>query len=139
MIRRIALLAPFVALAACSDLGVDLGGQDVAALEIENDDGATAVRVSPSGTVTGSLSVALNGDEELTIHLLDDGGREVNLGIAESIRVTVVNSVVARWDETGGNTGTLSGNQRGTTTLRVDVISAGAVDYSSPSIPVRVQ
>ncbi|HEY7770865.1 hypothetical protein [Longimicrobium sp.] len=134
--RRLALLVPVLfAASACSD--ITGGGEAVAGLVIEDAGGTPLVTVGATG-VTGTLSVNQGAERDLEVVLLSAGGVPVGLGLSQSIRVTVVNSQVASWEDAGGTSGTLVGRSRGNTTLRVDVISAGAVDYGSPSIPVRV-
>ncbi|HVH11896.1 MAG TPA: hypothetical protein VM759_02535 [Longimicrobium sp.] len=136
--RRLHLLpvAALVLAAGCSDLGVETGAGSVTGLTIQDSGGNTLVTVG-SG-VTGSLTVPRNGTRSLRITLTGPGG-VVTPGIAESIRVSVTNSVVASWTETGEGTGTLRGGaSAGQTSLRVDLISAGSADYTSPAIPVQV-
>lgn len=136
MRRRFALLAPvLLAATACSD--ITGGGEAVAGLVIEDAGGTPLATVGATG-VTGTLSVNQGAERELEIVLLSASGAPVSLGLSQSIRVTVVNSQVAGWQGAGGTSGKLVGRSRGNTTLRVDVLSAGAIDYGSPSIPVRV-
>jgi hypothetical protein len=137
MRRSFALLVPVLfAASACSDItGGD--GEMVAGLVIEDAGGTPLVTVGATG-VTGTLSVNQGAERDLDVVLLSAAGVPVGLGLSRSIRVTVVNSQVAGWQDAGGTSGTLVGRSRGNTTLRVDVISGGAVDYGSPSIPVRV-
>ena len=136
MRRRLALLVPLLfAASACSD--ITGGGEMVAGLVIEDAGGTPLVTVGATG-VTGTLSVNQGDERDLEVVLLSAAGVPVGLGLSQSIRVTVVNSQVAGWQDASGTSGTLIGRSRGNTTLRVDVISAGAVDYGSPSIPVRV-
>lgn len=135
--RGFALLVPLLfAAGACSDL-VDVGGGQVAGLSIEDPSGNQLVTVGSTG-VMGTLTVNQGSERDLEIVLRDATGGAVSLGLAQSVRVTVVNSQVADWEGAGGSSGTLVGRTRGNTTLRVDVISAGSIDYGSPSIPVRV-
>lgn len=135
--RRLALLVPVLfAASACSDI-TGGGGEAVAGLVIEDAGGTPLVTVGATG-VTGTLSVNQGAERDLEVVLLGASGVPVGLGLSQSVRVTVVNSQVAGWEDAGGTSGTLVGRSRGNTTLRVDVISAGAVDYGSPSIPVRV-
>jgi len=134
--RRLALLVPVLfAASACSD--ITGGGKAVAGLVIEDAGGTPLVTVGATG-VTGTLSVNQGAERNLEVVLLGASGVPVGLSLSRSVRVTVVNSQVAGWQDAGGTSGTLVGRSRGNTTLRVDVISAGAVDYGSPSIPVRV-
>ncbi|HEY0024158.1 MAG TPA: hypothetical protein VGB24_14680 [Longimicrobium sp.] len=135
MRRRFALIPLLFAASACSD--ITGGGEAVAGLVIEDAGGTALVTVGATG-VTGTLSVNQGAERDLEVVLLSAAGVPVGLGLSQSIRVTVVNSQVAAWEGTDGTSGTLVGRSRGNTTLRVDVISAGAVDYGSPSIPVRV-
>ena len=135
--RWIALLVPLLfAAGACSDL-VDAGGGQVAGVSIEDQSGNQLVTVGSTG-VSGTLTVNQGAERDLEIVLRDANGGAVSLGLAQSVRVTVVNSQVASWEPAGGTSGTLVGRTRGNTTLRVDVISAGSIDFGSPSIPVRV-
>lgn len=138
---RIRLLLPLLALvlaAGCSDLGIDSGAGDVTGLTIEDASGNTLVTVNASGSVSGTLSVPRGGQRSLRV-VLRGGGGTISPGIAESLRVTTTNSVVAQWTETGQGTGTLrGGNAAGTTTMRVDFISAGTAEYTSPAITVQV-
>lgn len=137
MRRGLALLIPLLfAAGACADL-VDVGGGTVAGLSIEDQSGTPLVTVGAGG-VSGTLTVNQGQERDLRIVLRDASGGSVGLGLSQTVRVTVVNTQVADWEEAGGTSGTLVGRSRGSTTLRVDVITAGAIDYGSPSIPVRV-
>ncbi|MBW3655158.1 MAG: hypothetical protein KY444_03570 [Gemmatimonadetes bacterium] len=135
--RRFALLVPVLfAASACSDItGGD--GAVVAGLVIEDASGTPLVTTGAAGA-TGTLSVNQGAERHLEVVLLSAAGTPVGLGLSQSVRVTVVNSQVAGWRDAGGTSGTLIGRSRGNTTLRVDVLSGGSVDYASPSIPVRV-
>ena len=136
MRRRLALLVPVLfAATACSD--ITGGGVVVAGLVIEDASGIPLVTVGASG-VTGTLSVNQGAERDLEVVLLSATGAPLGLGLSQSVRVTVVNSQVATWQGAGGASGTLVGRSRGNTTLRVDVLSGGSIDYGSPSIPVRV-
>jgi hypothetical protein len=139
-LSRFRLLLPLLALvlaAGCEDLGIDTGSE-VTSLSIEDAGGNTLVTVNASGNVSGSLSVPRNGQRSLRVVMRGPAG-VVTPGIAESIRVTTTNTVVASWTETGQGTGTLrGGTSAGSTTLRVDFISAGSVGYTSPAIAVQV-
>jgi hypothetical protein len=136
---RICLL-PVLALAllaGCEDLGVDSGGGAVTGLTVETENGAVLARVDNS-VVVGNLTIGRNEQRSLRVVLRGPGGI-VTPGIAESIRVTVTNSQVASWTETGTGTGTLRGGAAaGTTSMRVDLISAGTAKYTSPVIVVTV-
>jgi hypothetical protein len=136
MRRRLALIPLLFAASACSDIAGG-SGDVVSGLIIEDAGGTPLVTVGAAG-VTGTLSVNQGAERDLEVVLLSAAGVPVGLGLSQSIRVTVVNSQVAGWEGADGMSGTLVGRSRGNTTLRVDVISAGAVDYGSPSIPVRV-
>jgi hypothetical protein len=136
MRRRLALLLPlFFAASACSD--ITGGGEVVAGLVIEDAGGTPLVTAGATG-VTGTLTVNQGAERDLEIVLLSATGTPLGLGLSRSVRVTVVNSQVATWQGAGGTSGTLVGRSRGNTTLRVDVLSGGSIDYGSPSIPVRV-
>lgn len=134
-------LLPVLALvlaAGCADLGLDSGAGDVDGLTIQDAGGNTLVTVGASGTVSGTLTVPRNGTRSLRISLTGPAG-VVTPGLGESIRVTVTNSQVASWAETGGSTGTLrGGGSAGQTSMRVDLISAGTTEYTSPAITVQV-
>ena len=135
--RMLPVLALVLA-AGCEDLGLDAGGSEVTGLTIQDSNGNTLVTVGATGSVNGSLSVPRNATRSLRITLQGPGG-VVTPGIAESIRVTVTNSQVASWTETGEGTGTLRGGAAtGNTSMRVDLLSAGTAAYTSPSIPVQV-
>ena len=124
--------------AGCADLGVDLGGDQVAGMEIADGQGNTLVTVS-GGSVTGTITVPRNGTRSLQIRLRNSAGGSIGIGIAQSLRVTVVNSALVSWQESGATTGTLfAGSAPGSTTLRVDLIAAGSAEYTSPSITVTV-
>jgi hypothetical protein len=136
--RLIPLLALVLA-AGCVDLGVDGEGEAVAGLTITDGSGATLVTVSSSNSVTGSLSIARNAQRPLAIVLRSSGGSVVTPGLAESVRVSVINPQVASWTETGQGLGTLRGGSSvGSTRLVVDLIRAGTVEYTSPQIQVNV-
>ncbi|HEX8391048.1 MAG TPA: hypothetical protein VF665_01725 [Longimicrobium sp.] len=134
LLRRAALLVPVAALAACSDLTGGDGGT-AAGLSIEDASGNQVVTVSAAG-VSGSLTVNQGSQRDYDIVLRAANGGVVVPTATETVRVTVVNSGVASW--TGNEAGTLRGNQRGSTTMRVDLISAGTAVYTSPSIPIQV-
>jgi hypothetical protein len=135
-VRLVPVLALVLA-AGCEDLGLGTGGGQVTGLTIQDSGGATLVTVGSTGAVSGSLTVARNATRPLRVVLQGPGGT-VTPGIAESIRVTVTNPGVATWTETGEGTGTLRGVVAGSTSLRVDLISAGAAEYTSPAITVTV-
>jgi hypothetical protein len=122
----------------CADLGLGSGGGDVDGLTIQDAGGTTLVTAGASGSVTGTLTVPRNGTRSVRIGLTGPGG-VVTPGLGESIRVTVRNSTLVQWNETGTSTGTLTGRgTAGSTTLVVDLINAGTVQYTSPSITVQV-
>jgi hypothetical protein len=140
---RLFRLVPLLALAlaaGCVDLGIDAGGDNVTGLTIQDAlNGATLVEVSSSNSVSGTLGIARNQQRPLVILLRGAGGGVVTPGIGQSIRVTVTNTQLATWTDSGAGVGTLRGGATaGTTTLRVDVIDAGTVEYTSPSITVQV-
>ena len=137
-IRFLPVLALALA-AGCDDLGVDSGGGAVTSLTIDDLNGATLVTVSPSGSVSGSLSVPRNGQRSIRIVLQGPAGI-VTPGIAESIRVNVTNSTLVSWSSTGTSTGTLIGGGAGAgnTFMRVDLISGGTSEYTSPGITIQV-
>ncbi|HEU0016116.1 MAG TPA: hypothetical protein VFQ45_20730 [Longimicrobium sp.] len=122
--------------AACSDITGDAGAR-VAGLTIEDGSGNVVASVSGS-SVSGSVTVASGSERDLYVVLRDANGAEVNPGIASLIRVTVTNTQVAGWSDLGGGAGTLEGRADGTTTLRVDLLSAGVASYTSPAITVTV-
>ncbi|HEX2210326.1 MAG TPA: hypothetical protein VHG93_21795 [Longimicrobium sp.] len=140
---RFARFAPLLALAlaaGCTDLGLDTGGEAVAGLSIQDgSSGGTLVTVSSSNSVSGGLSIARNQQRPLVILLRDANGSVVTPGLGQSIRVTITNTQVASWQETGAGIGTLrGGTATGQTSMRVDVIDSGTVEYTSPSIPIQV-
>ena len=136
--RSLLSLAAMALAAGCADLGVDLGGEQVAGMEIADGQGNTLVTVS-GGSVNGTITVPRNGSRTLQIRLRNAAGGTIGLGIAESVRVTVVNSALVSWQESGVTTGSLSaGSATGSTSLRVDLIAAGIAEYTSPSITVTV-
>jgi hypothetical protein len=138
MRTRLLPLLALVLAAGCEDLGIGTGGSEVTGVTIEDGAGNALVTVNASGAVDGSLTVPRGGQRSLRVVMRGPAG-VVTPGIAESIRVSTTNSVVAGWTETGQGTGTLrGGNAAGSTTLRVDFISAGAAAYTSPAITVRV-
>lgn len=140
--RRLARFAPLLALVAaagCTDLTGDVGGELVAGLTIQDPtSGGTLVTVSSANSVTGGLTIARNQQRTLAIVLRGAGGQVILPGISETVRVTITNPNVASWTEVGGGTGSLHGNTAGTTTMRVDVIQSGTVEYTSPSITIQV-
>lgn len=138
---RLVRFAPLLALAlaaGCEDLTLGGGSGLVAGLTIQDAGGGTLVTVDASNNVSGNLTVARNAQRTLVITLLTAGGAAVTPGLGESIRVTVTNPGVATWTETGVGVGTLRGVAAGTTSMRVDLIDAGTVEYTSPSITVQV-
>jgi hypothetical protein len=139
---RLGRLAPLLALvlaAGCEDLGIDAGGDAVAGLTITDGSGSTLVTVSSSNSVSGSLSIARNQQRPMAIVLRGAGGGVVTPGIGQTIRVTITNTQVATWTDTGLGAGTLrGGSSTGQTTMRVDVIDSGTVEYTSPAITIQV-
>lgn len=136
---RLAPLLALVLAAGCADLGIDVGGDDVVGLTINDASGASLVTVSSGNSVSGSLSIARNAQRPLAIVLRSSGGGIVTPGIGQTVRVTVTNSQVASWTETGAGVGTLrGGSSTGQTSLRVDVIDSGTVEYTSPPITINV-
>jgi hypothetical protein len=138
---RLTRFAPLLALAlaaGCTDLTGDAGGEVVAGLTIQDASGGTLVTVNSSNSVDGSLSVARNAQRSMAIVLRSAGGGVVLPGINETVRVTITNPNVASWVDVGGGTGTLRGHTSGTTSMRVDVIQSGTVEYLSPSISIQV-
>jgi hypothetical protein len=139
---RLGRLAPLLALvlaAGCADLGVELTGDDVTGLIITDGSGATLVTVSSASSVSGSLSIARNAQRPLAIVLRSANGGVVTPGVGQSIRVTITNTQVATWTDAGAGAGTLrGGSSAGTTSMRVDVIDSGSVEYTSPSITINV-
>ena len=140
--RRLTRFAPLLALAlagACADLTGDGAGDLVAGLTIQDaSTGGTLVEVSSANSVSGSLSVGRNAQRSMAVVLRTAGGAPVVPGISESIRITITNPNVASWVDVGGGTGTLRGHTSGTTSMRVDLIEAGTVEYTSPSITITV-
>ena len=135
-------LLPVLALvlaAGCADLGLDSGAGDVNGLTIQDAGGNTLVTVGASGSVSGTLTVPRNGTRSLRISLTGPAG-VVTPGIGESIRVTLTNSTLVQWQESGTGAGTLVGRNAGggNTSMRIDLISAGTAEYTSPNIPVTV-
>jgi hypothetical protein len=139
---RLGRLAPLLALvlaAGCADLGVDSGGDAVAGLTITDGSGSTLVTVSSSNSVSGSLSIARNQQRAMAIVLRSAGGGVVTPGIGQTIRVTIRNTQVASWMETGAGVGTLrGGSTTGQTRMVIDVIDSGSVEYTSPEITINV-
>jgi hypothetical protein len=139
---RLGRLAPLLALvlaAGCADLGVDPGGDAVAGLTITDGSGATLVTVNSSNSVSGSLSIARNQQRAMAIVLRGAGGGIITPGIGQTIRVTITNTQVASWTDSGAGVGTLrGGTSAGQTTMRVDVIDSGTVEYTSPAITIQV-
>ncbi|MBB4639715.1 hypothetical protein [Longimicrobium terrae] len=134
LLRRAWLLVPFAALAACSDVTGGSGGEAVAGLSIESS-GSPLVTVN-GASVSGTVTVQQGQQRPMDIVFRSAGGTVVVPSALQTVRVTIVNTGVAGWS--GGEAGTLRGNQRGSTTLRVDLLSGGTALYTSPSIPVQV-
>lgn len=139
MRARLLPLLALVAAAGCADVGLGPGGDDVDGLTIQDAGGTTLVTVSASGAVSGSLSVPRNGTRSVRISLTGAGGI-VTPGIGQSVRVTLTNSALVQWQESGTGAGTLVGRNAGGggTSMRVDLITAGTAEYTSPNIPVTV-
>jgi hypothetical protein len=138
---RLTRFAPLLALAlaaGCTDLTGDAGADVVTGLTIEDASGGTLVTVNSSNSVSGSLTVARNAQRSMAIVLRGAGGGVVLPGINETVRVTITNPNVASWTSVGGGTGTLQGHTTGTTSMRVDVLQSGTVEYTSPSISIQV-
>jgi hypothetical protein len=136
--RLVPLLALVLA-AGCEDLGLNSGADQVDGLTIQDAGGNTLVTVGASGSVSGTLTVPRNGTRALRISLTGPAG-VVTPGIGESVRVTLTNSALVQWQESGTGAGTLVGRNAGggNTSMRVDLISAGTTEYTSPAIPVQV-
>ena len=136
--RFIPLLALVLA-AGCEDLGLDAGGDAVAGLTITDGSGSTLVTVSSSNSVSGSLAVARNQQRVMAIVLRGPGGGVVTPGLGQTVRVTIRNTQVASWTETGAGVGTLrGGSTTGQTRMVIDVIDSGSVEYTSPEITINV-
>lgn len=136
---RLASLLALVLAAGCADLGVDTGGDAVAGLTITDGSGSTLVTVSSSNSVSGTLSIGRNQQRAMAVVLRSAGGGVITPGIGQSIRVTITNTQVASWTDTGAGVGTLRGGSTpGQTTMRVDVIDSGTVEYTSPAITIQV-
>jgi len=119
-------------------LAAGCAGGDVTGLTIEDAGGTPLVTAGASGSVSGTLTVPRNGTRSVRISLTGPAS-VVAPGLGESIRVTVRNSTLVQWNETGTSTGTLNGRgAAGNTTLVVDLINAGTVQYTSPAITVQV-
>ncbi|HEY0016320.1 MAG TPA: hypothetical protein VGC13_08380 [Longimicrobium sp.] len=134
----LAALAAITVSAGCTDLTGDLGGAVVSGLTIEDTGGGTVVTVGSSGSVSGTLTVARNAQRPMAILLRSANGSVVLPGINETVRVTITNPNVASWAAVGGGTGTLRGHTAGSTSMTVDVIQSGTVEYTSPPIPIQV-
>lgn len=135
----LAALAAVAVSTGCTDLTGDLGGAVVSGLTIEDTGGGgTVVTVGSSGSVSGTLTVARNAQRPMAILLRGANGSVVLPGINETVRVTITNPNVASWAAVGGGTGTLRGHTAGSTSMTVDVIQSGTVEYTSPSIPIQV-
>lgn len=138
-LRRFAPLLVLALAAGCADLGLDAGGDAVAGLTIEDAGGSALVTVSSSNSVSGSLTVGRNQQRPLVIVLRGADGGVVTPGLGQSIRVTIPNTQLASWTDTGVGVGTLrGGSSAGPTSMRVDVIDAGTVVYTSPAITINV-
>jgi hypothetical protein len=137
---RIVPLLALVLAAGCADLGVDSGGDDtVVGVLVTDADGVALVAVNAGNTVSGNLTIARNTQRTLGIVLRGSDGGVVTPGLGQSIRVTITNTQVATWADTGLGAGTLrGGSTAGQTTMRVDVIDSGSVEYTSPDILVQV-
>ncbi|HEX6367959.1 MAG TPA: hypothetical protein VF006_03435 [Longimicrobium sp.] len=139
---RLGRLVPLLALvlaAGCGDLGLDAGGEVVAGLTITDANGSTLVTVSSSNAVSGNLSIGRNQSRAMAIVLRDAGGGLITPGLGQSIRVTITNTQVATWADTGAGVGTLTGrSSTGQTSMRIDVIDSGTVEYTSPAITINV-
>lgn len=138
-LKRIRLL-PLLALglaAGCADLTGSIGS-DVVALTIEDQFGNTLVSVDPAGIVSGSITVPRNGQRTLNTQLRSTGG-VVEPGTDETVRITITNSTLVSWNGSRDGSGILTaGPAAGSTTMRIDLISAGTAVYTSPLIPVQV-
>jgi hypothetical protein len=137
-LRIVPVLAVAAWAAGCEDLGT--GGSDVVSRVIVSDAATgTALVTISAQSITGSLSVPVNGTRQLDIRLEDRGGQTVSGG---EVRVSVTNTVVAGFvvgSQTGGTArGTLQGKSPGNTTLRVQRLEGGVTSYESPSISVIV-
>ena len=140
---RLGRLVPLLALvlaAGCADLGIDSGGDDeVVGVLVTDANGVALVAVNAGNTVSGNLSIARNAQRPLGIVLRSSGGGVVTPGLGQSIRVTITNTQVATWSDTSVGAGTLrGGSSTGQTTMRIDVIDSGSVEYTSPDILIQV-
>ncbi|MBW3572118.1 MAG: hypothetical protein KY467_13545 [Gemmatimonadetes bacterium] len=139
---RLGRFAPLLALvlaAGCGDLGLGAGGDAVAGLVIEDPNGNTLVTVSASNSVSGSLTIGRNQQRQLIILLRNADGGIVTPALGQSIRVTIRNTQLASWTDTGAGVGTLrGGSTTGQTRMVIDVIDAGSVEYTSPEINIQV-
>lgn len=135
--RLLAVCALPLLAAACEDLTL-AGGGTVAGLVIEDSQGAVLATVS-GGTAQGTLRVRAGTERTLRIRLLGAGGSPLALQLDQTLRLTVVTTVVADWQATGDDEGILRGRSPGRTAAQVDVLTAGSSTYASPLIGIEVE
>ncbi len=100
-------------------------------------DGSLVVRVV-GNTVTGSLAMPDNlSTDDLDVTFLDENGAEFVAPDPATLQWSI-NAVIASVAQTGPWSLQLTGQNVGTTNLAIKILFVDHVDYTSPSIPVRV-
>ncbi len=114
-------------LAGCEDLaGLGNGGiGGVALLQA----GSTVASADAGGSASGSIGLPAGGRRDLEVVIRDRSGAEVGLGLGQTLRVSVTNTVLATWESAGPTSGTLRGRASGVTSLEVQVLEGGLSTY----------
>lgn len=140
-------LAALVAVGACDDdpVGHHDEHQEPVGLIIAS--GGTDVVTVDGTTVTGGLSLTVDGDTTVEVQFVDeDGQRFIPDGADEWLRVEIGDAAVAEWSQTtpGSFSGQLTGLEAGSTAAVFELMhgplnaASAHADYTSPSIPVVV-
>ncbi len=134
MTRLVAPAAAWIALCAVTGAGHAHITAEGLFLRV---DGSLVVRVV-GNTVTGSLAMPDNlSTDDLDVTFLDENGAEFVAPDPATLQWSI-NAVIASVAQTGPWSLQLTGQNVGTTNLAIKILFVDHVDYTSPSIPVRV-
>lgn len=137
---RICLMSALVLAtgAGCGDSTGSYGYPIVVAVTLLDTEGNPVVAINQDNTLTGSLALPRNSELDLRVQLRTASG-PVEPTEEQTVRVLVTHSRAVTWAGSWDGEGTLTaGPDAGTARLHVDVITLGAVTYTSREIVVTV-
>lgn len=139
LIRICLMFALVVAAGAgCGDSTGSYGYPVVVAVTLEDAAGNPVVSINQDNTVTGSLTLPRNSELALKVRLRT-ASEVVEPTREQTVRVMVTHSRAATWFGSWDGEGILTaGPDTGTARLHVDVVTLGAVTYTSREIVVTV-